>query len=101
VENSPESNDKRTDAQKELEQDLVWMMSSKSGRRVLRHILVQAGYWGAAVGQGHETTEFLCGMRQVGVMIYNDLERLAFNQLLLLLKERNDDARANLEDSSA
>lgn len=75
----------------EFKDDLRWVMSTKSGRRILNHFIVHCGMFRSSFsGENEKSTEFLEGQRSVALMVWKDLERHTPEQLDLLLKENRN-----------
>jgi hypothetical protein len=74
--------------------DLKYLASTVAGRRIFATFLRTSGVWHSSflrAGQQQKTTEFCEGMRHMGLMLYNDLQAHCFENLILLLRESNNE----------
>lgn len=83
----------------EFKQDLRWVTSTKSGRRVFHHLLVQCGMWRSSfAGEMEKSTEFQEGQRHIALMLWQDLERHCPERLDQLLQENRNAYRPDEEE---
>lgn len=68
------------------EDDLRFVMATPQGRRVLWRVLCNTGMRRSSY-TGNSETYFREGERNVGLRLQQDIERIAFDEFLLMLKE--------------
>ena len=74
----------------QLVDDLKFLMSTAAGRRVFAYQLREYGVFQSSfnrAGGNQHSLEFFEGMRHAGLMLYTDLEKHCFNELLILMRE--------------
>jgi hypothetical protein len=77
----------------QIKNDLAFLMSTVSGRRTFARILRLGGMWRSSITEKREATDFNEGMRALALVIYGELEKNCFDQLLILLKETHRDVQ--------
>jgi hypothetical protein len=80
--------------------DWRWVVSTRSGRRIIGGILQLAGVWRSSFVQSDRgSTEYCEGMRAVGLKIYQELEKHDPDMLFAMLKEAHDRRQEAHDDS--
>lgn len=77
--------------QERYESALKYLMSTAEGRRIILHWMSTAGVWTTGYTVEHSSTEFRAGMREVGLLMYKDLEHFCHEHLLMAMKEQHDE----------
>lgn len=77
--------------------DLVWLMGSKRGRRIVWRLLERTGVYRSSF-TGNSETFFREGQRNVGLWLMAQIHEVCPDQYALMLKEQNDVNRKHTDD---
>ncbi len=78
--------------------DLLWLMSSRRGRRVVFRLMEKAGSFGISFSPDAALTAFREGQRNVMQPLMALFIAEASEQFASMLKEHQDDVRRNADD---
>lgn len=79
------------------DEDMKWFMGAKRGRRIAYRILDRSGVFRSSF-TGNSETFFREGMRNVGLILLNQIHEVVPESYVLMMKERND--RSSSSDST-
>lgn len=85
--------------QKVTTEDLKWIMSNKRGRRFIWRLLSTAGIYRTSF-TGNSTTFFNEGMRNLGLMILQEIHEVCPDQYAEMVKETRDGKQSTKSNSS-
>lgn len=81
-------------AQREQEvDDFKWLMGHRQGRRIVWRLLGEAGVFRTSHRQVSTETHFLEGMRNMGLLLVNEIHGLCPERYHEMVKEHTDDVR--------
>ena len=69
--------------------DIQWLMSHESGRRIVNTLLEHCGIWRSSIGFNNDATNFNEGRRDVGLRLIALIEQHTPDGFARLLIERN------------
>ena len=85
-------------AAEQQDEDINWLMSNKAGRRIAWRLLERTGVFRSSF-TGNSETFFREGQRNVGLMLLDQIHRVAPDLYATMLKECTNDA-GNDDDGS-
>jgi hypothetical protein len=74
---------------KEIE-DIKWLMAHKAGRRLAWRLLERAGVYRTSFNNSGSITAFNEGQRNMGLFLLAELQEIAPDNYLAMIKERNE-----------
>lgn len=86
--------------QTEIDEALSAIMSHPNGRRAINWVLENAGTNGEPFTGNALTTAFNCGQQRVGKMLQARIASVAPDHFLTMLKEMENERRADLNDAA-
>lgn len=74
---------------KEVE-DVKWLMAHKAGRRFMWRLLDRAGVYRTSFNNSGSVTAFNEGQRNIGLFLVAEIQDIAPEQYLAMIKERSE-----------
>ena len=72
------------------DEDLRWLVNDKRGRRIMWRLLSEAGVYRQSYLGSTEEMVFREGQRSIGLLLLDDINRLAPERYHAMVKERKD-----------
>lgn len=82
-----EAADAQAEARRVQVEDIRWMLKHKEGRRVMWRLLSEAGIYRTSFNNSGSVTAFNEGKRHIGLVLVNEINEVAPEQFLAMLKE--------------
>jgi len=88
--------DRKLQREQEVE-DFKWLMAHKQGRRIVWRLLGQAGVFRSTFRASSEMA-FLEGMRNMGLLLVNEIHEVCPEQYHVMVKEHQAHGRRNADE---